>query len=256
MLPKLPEKWRNAVYNHPMKILIFAFVTVGCTLAASADEFVLRNGKVVEGTILREIGETIILKGQDGILLNIKKEEIDQEKTEERKKSGVKEKPADSTRQSQPGRPPKKISKEYLESLREKYDLGQGSYGEAYELNLKEVAKYRNFPREEPDFEQKVLKASLPVIVDFWAEWCGPCKALAPHVDSVEKEFQDRVVVYKVNIDEEVDIASFYKIQAIPTLVFFNNGEEVDRIVGVIPKEEISALLKHCCLEPGSVPVD
>jgi thioredoxin 1 len=236
---------RAAVYNDPMKILAFAFVSLCCVFAVSGEEIVLKNGKVVEASVWKEIGGTVILKGPDGILLNIKKEEIDQKKTDERKKTGVKEQPADSTKQSKPAKPPKTISKEYLESLREKYDLGQGSYGEAYELNLKKAAKYKDFSiREDPDFQRNVLKANMPVIVDFWAAWCGPCRTIAPHVESVEKEFRDRAVVYRVNIDEQPEIASFYKVDAIPTLVYFNNGEEVDRIIGAASKEVISAHLK------------
>ena len=230
-----------------MRVLAFAFVVLGCTLAASADEIVLKNGKVVEGTIWKEIGETVILKGEDGILLNIKKEEIDQEKTAERKKSGSKKSDTATRPQKElkNDKPPKKISKEYLESLREKYDLGQGSYGEAYELNLQEAAKYKDFSiKQDPDFERNVLRASKPVIVDFWAAWCGPCKAIAPHVESVEKEFQDRAIVYRVNIDQQPEIASFYQVQAIPTLLFFNNGEQVDRIVGFVSQEVISARVK------------
>jgi thioredoxin 1 len=228
-----------------MKILAFAFVVLVFILTASAEEIVLKNGKVVEGKVWKEIGGTVILKGPDGILLNIKKEEIDQKKTDERKKTGMKEQPDNSIKQSKPVRPPKKISKEYLESLREKYDLGQGSYGEAYELNLQEAAKYKDFSiRQDPDFERNVLKASKPVVVDFWAAWCGPCRTIAPHVESVEKEFHDQAIVYRVNIDEQPEIASFYKIKGIPTLIYFDNGEEVDRIVGVASQEVISAHLK------------
>jgi thioredoxin 1 len=228
-----------------MKFLVFALVTLSYILAASAEQIVLKNGKVVEGTMWKEIGGTVILKGPDGILLNIKKEDIDQTKTDERKKTGMKEQPENSTKQSKSARPPKKVSKEYLESLREKYDLGQGSYGEAYELNLQEAAKYKDFSiRQDPGFERNVLRANKPVIVDFWAAWCGPCKVIAPHVESVEKEFRDQAVVYRVNIDEQPEIASFYKVNAIPTLVYFNNGEEVNRIVGAASQEVITAHLK------------
>ena len=228
-----------------MKFLTFVLVALGF-LIASADEIVLKNGKVVGGTIWKEIGNTVILKGQNGILINIKKEEIDQEKTTERRKSGSKQSAHAPKPETEPkNKPPKKISKEYLESLREKYDLGQGSYGEAYELNLKEAAKYKGFSiREDADFERIVLRATKPVIVDFWAAWCGPCKAIAPHVDSVEKEFYDRAILYRVNIDEQPEIASFYKVHAIPTLLFFFSGEPVDRIVGFVSKEAIATRLK------------
>jgi thioredoxin 1 len=234
---------RSIVYNDRMKILLFAFVAMVLTFAASAEEIVLKNGKIVQGTVWKEIGGTVILKGPDGILLNIKKEEIDQEKTVQRKKSGPQE--VSPQKEVKSNKPPKKLSKEYLESIREKYDLGQGSYGEVYELNLQEAAKYKDFSiRQDRDFERKVLKASRPVIVDFWAAWCGPCKVIAPHVESVEKEFRDQALIYRVNIDDQPEIASFYKVNAIPTLVYFNNGEEVDRVIGAASKDVISARLK------------
>ena len=216
-------------------------------LPAFADEIVLKNGKVIEGTLLKEIGSTIIIQGVDGILLNIQREEIDQQKTEERKKAGPKEKVAASKPAKDPKKekPPKQVSKQYLESLRDQYDLGEGSYGEAYELNLAEAAKYKDFSiKEDPDFERDVLRASGPVIVDFWAPWCGPCRAMAPHMTAVEKEFQDRAKIYRVNIDDQPAIAAFYQVHAIPTLVFFNNGEPVDRTIGFVSRDGIAARIE------------
>ena len=225
----------------------FFSILLFVALPAFADEFVLKDGKVIEGTLLREIGSTIILKSADGILLNIQKEEIDQQKTEERKKAGPKEKRLDSkpAKELKKEKPPKQVSKQYLESLRDKYDLGEGSYGEAYELNLAEAAKYKNFSiKEDSDFDRDVLRASGPVIVDFWAPWCGPCRAMTPHMAAVEKEFQDRARIYRVNIDEQPAIAAFYQVHAIPTLVFFNNGEQVDRTVGFVSRDVIAARLE------------
>ncbi len=237
------QKRRSAysAYNDAMKSLCLVFL-IFCSVV-SADEIVLKNGKVVEGTIWKEIGGTVILKGPDGILLNIKKDEIDAEKTVEKKKSGSKSiiTPAKNERE----KPPKEISREYLESLRGKYDLGEGSFGESYKLDLPVTSRSKAYSiADDPDFERIVLKASKPVLVDFWAEWCGPCRQIAPRIEAVEKEFAERAVVHRVNIDEKPDLARFYKVYAIPTLLFFDNGEQVDRIVGAASQDVISDRLK------------
>ena len=85
----------------------------------------------------------------------------------------------------------------------------------------------------ENDFENKVLKSNLPVIVDFWAEWCGPCKAIAPILDEICDQFGDKVVVGKVNVDEVKQTPVKYGIRSIPTLLFFSNGEIVKQEVGL-----------------------
>ena len=92
------------------------------------------------------------------------------------------------------------------------------------------------------NFEQEVLQASTPVLVDFWASWCGPCRMLSPVVDEVSEEVGG-VVVGKVNIDEQQDLASRYQVMTIPTLIVFRNGQEADRSVGVVPKQKILDML-------------
>jgi thioredoxin 1 len=92
----------------------------------------------------------------------------------------------------------------------------------------------------EQNFEQQVLRADKPVVVDFWAEWCGPCKMLGPSVDQVAADNRERFVVAKVNVDENPELAARYDIQSIPTLLYFAGGELRDRTVGVISKKEIA----------------
>lgn len=92
-------------------------------------------------------------------------------------------------------------------------------------------------------FESEVLKSDKPVIVDFWANWCGPCRMLLPIMDEVAAEATD-IKICKINVDEEPDLASKFKVMTIPTLIVFKGGEEVKRNVGVISKEEVINLAK------------
>ncbi len=93
------------------------------------------------------------------------------------------------------------------------------------------------------NFEEEVLNSSLPVLVDFWAAWCGPCKMLSPIVAEIAEEEKARVKVGKINIDEEMDLAMQYGVQSIPTVLIFNQGEVVERSVGYVPKEELLSLI-------------
>lgn len=89
------------------------------------------------------------------------------------------------------------------------------------------------------NFEAEVLKSDIPVLVDFWAPWCGPCKALNPILEKVEAEVAGRVKIVKVNIDESPDVSSRYSIMSIPTLLVFKDGEVVNQLVGLVQKEKI-----------------
>jgi thioredoxin 1 len=91
------------------------------------------------------------------------------------------------------------------------------------------------------NFEKEIVKSDKPVVVDFWAPWCMPCKLIAPTVDKIAEEMKGRVSVLKSNVDENPDIATELSIMNIPTLVIFKEGKEVSRIIGVKSKEEIEA---------------
>lgn len=93
-------------------------------------------------------------------------------------------------------------------------------------------------------FQESILNSPLPALVDFWAPWCGPCRMIAPMVDELAQSYSGRVVIAKVNTDENVQVASHLGIMGIPTLVLFKNGREVDRIVGYTSRRELEARLK------------
>ena len=93
------------------------------------------------------------------------------------------------------------------------------------------------------EFEQNVLKSELPVLVDFWAEWCGPCKAIGPSIEQLAVEYDGKAKVYKLDVDSEGELARQYGVMSIPALLVFKGGKEVDRMVGAAPKAEIAALI-------------
>ena len=94
------------------------------------------------------------------------------------------------------------------------------------------------------DFKKEVLEATVPVLVDFWATWCGPCQVMGPVVDTIAEENEGKIKVLKINVDENQLTPAQYGVRGIPTLILFNKGEIVDRIVGSQPKGSVDNLLK------------
>lgn len=94
------------------------------------------------------------------------------------------------------------------------------------------------------NFTEEVVHSAAPVMVDFYADWCGPCKMLAPLVDELAKEYEGKTKIFKLNVDESMDTAQTYGVMSIPTLIFFKDGKEVDRTVGGLSKEALEERLK------------
>jgi thioredoxin 1 len=104
----------------------------------------------------------------------------------------------------------------------------------------------------ETSFEKAVLQSPVPVLVDFWAAWCGPCKMIAPLLDEIAKESEGRFRIAKVNIDDDPALMQRFNVRAVPTLLFFNNGELRDQLIGGAPKKTILEKLVNLASKPAS----
>ena len=104
----------------------------------------------------------------------------------------------------------------------------------------------------ETNFEQEVLKSDVPVLVDFWAPWCGPCKAMGPTIDALATEYAGKVKVGKLNTDDNPGTAMRYEIRGIPTLLLFKGGKVVDQRVGAMPKPEVLKMIEPHLAKVGS----
>ena len=93
------------------------------------------------------------------------------------------------------------------------------------------------------NFEREVLRSDKPVLIDFWANWCGPCRMLSPTISEIAEEYKDKVKVGKVNVDEEAELAAMFRVSSIPLLVVMKNGKVVNSAVGVRPKSQILRML-------------
>ncbi|NMC72984.1 MAG: thioredoxin [Geobacteraceae bacterium] len=106
------------------------------------------------------------------------------------------------------------------------------------------MASEKVFAFGDANFETEVLQSKMPVLVDFWASWCAPCKQIAPLVDALAEEYEGKVKVGKVNVDENPATPAKYGIRGIPTLILFKDGKVLDQVVGAVPKAHLEALLK------------
>ena len=94
------------------------------------------------------------------------------------------------------------------------------------------------------NFDAEVLKNPLPVLIDFWAEWCGPCRALTPTVEALAKDYAGKLAVYKMNVDENQTTPIHFGIRSIPTLLLFKGGQKIDQVIGAIPRSALEEMVK------------
>ena len=107
------------------------------------------------------------------------------------------------------------------------------------------MAEHRYVTLTEQNFAKEVLEAKRPVLVEFWAAWCAPCRAVAPVIEEIARDFEGQATIGKVNVDEESELARRYGIRSIPSLLFFRDGQVVDRLAGVARRSVLAGKLEH-----------
>jgi thioredoxin 1 len=111
--------------------------------------------------------------------------------------------------------------------------------GEGHSTNIIRRSMAKEIELEAKDFDDKVLKAKTKTLVDFYAPWCGPCQSMGPVIEDLAKEMKGKAGVYKVNVDEESDLAGEYNVMSIPTLLIFEGGKVIDQMMGATKKEDL-----------------
>jgi thioredoxin 1 len=112
-------------------------------------------------------------------------------------------------------------------------------------MSQREVSVSEPIHVSDSNFEQTVLKAQAPAVVDFWAPWCGPCRMVAPLLDRLAREYTGKLVVAKINTDEDVKWAEYYRVQGIPTILFISNGRVMHQQVGAVSYESLKKMVDH-----------
>lgn len=123
--------------------------------------------------------------------------------------------------------------------------------GQSFQINYQKnnqggvnMAEGKVVEISDADFESEVLKADLPTLVDFWAPWCGPCKAITPVLQEMAEEYEDKIKFAKMNVDNNPETPGKFGIRAIPTLIFFKNGEVADQVTGAVGKDQLTAMIE------------
>ena len=205
---------------------------IGLLAIAEAHEVVLKTGRVIHGTLVKEDDKAYVIKNAGGIEFTIDKKNVDLEKT-----AAANKQPAGNSNVTK-GRV---YTQDDIASMREKYNLG--TFEGAVPIKLVKAPSGKTGTLD-AGFKAEVLESDIPVLVDFYADWCGPCRKIAPRVDAVAAEFEGKAKIYRVNVDQNAELSQTYEISSIPTLLFFKDGEVQGKMIGLAPQSKISDQMK------------